>query len=36
MGTSELEAGEVKIKDLEKREETTVKAVALADYFAKL
>ena len=36
MGTSELEAGEVKVKDLDKREETTVKAEALADYFAKL
>ena len=36
MGTSELEAGEVKVKDLAKREETTVKADALADYFAKL
>ena len=36
MGTSELEAGEVKVKDLALREETTVKAEALADYFAKL
>ena len=36
MGTSELEAGEVKVKDLAKREETTVKADALAEYFAKL
>ena len=34
MGTSELEAKEVKVKDLRSREETTVKADSITEFFA--